>query len=230
MQSNYIPWKGYFDLIACADQFVIYDIVQFTKNDWRNRNLIKTQAGPRWLTIPVIHAGRFGQRIDEVEIANDAWRGKHWRAIEQAYGRSPFFGDYRERLEQLYLGSTERHLSTVNRTFIEALMTMLAIDTPVASAADLELPEDRVDRLIEICRLYGADEYLSGPAARAYLENERFEAAGIAVQFMDYSGYPEYPQLHPPFEHKVSAVDLLLNAGPDSRSHMLVGAGERAGA
>lgn len=230
MQSNYIPWKGYFDLIACADQFVLYDIVQFTKNDWRNRNLIKTQSGMLWLTIPVVHSGRFGQRIDEVEIAGDGWRGKHWRSIEQSYARAPFFKEYRERLQELYLGRADRRLSDVNRAFLEAVMAAFGIVTPVASAADLNLPDDRVERLIEICRHHGADEYLSGPAARTYLDEERFEAAGIAVRYMDYSDYPEYPQLHPPFEHNVSALDLLFNTGPGARSYMLVGAGEPAGA
>jgi hypothetical protein len=221
VQSNYIPWKGYFDLISSVDHFVLYDIVQFTKNDWRNRNLIKTAGGLLWLTIPVVQSGRFGQRIDEVQIANDAWRVKHWRSIEQAYARAPFFGEYRERFAALYLESSERNLSTVNRSFIEAICDVLRIDTPLVNAAELELPDDRVDRLIEICRTLGADEYLSGPAARAYLDVARFDAQGIAVRFIDYEGYPEYPQLHPPFEHRVSALDLLFNAGPDAPSYLL---------
>jgi hypothetical protein len=225
VQSNYIPWKGYFDLIACADQFVLYDIVQFTKNDWRNRNLIKTASGSLWLTIPVAQSGRFGQMIEDVEATDERWRAKHWRSLEQAYGRAPFFGRFRQRFEELYLGSSDRHLSSINQSFITAIAEAMRITTPIASATDLELPDDRIDRLIEICRAFGADEYVSGPAAQAYLDEGRFRDAGIDVTYMDYSGYPEYPQLHPPFEHKVSALDLLFNTGDDAFSYLLAGRG-----
>jgi hypothetical protein len=223
IQSNYIPWKGYFDLMAASDQFVLYDIVQFTKNDWRNRNVIKTAGGPLWLTIPVAHSGRFGQRVDQVVATDGRWRQKHWRSIAQAYAKAEHFATYADRFEALYLGSEERRLSAINAAFIAVLADGLGIRTPVASAGDLELPEDRIDRLIAICRHFDAGEYVSGPAARAYLDESRFAAAGIDVTFMDYDRYPEYPQLHPPFEHKVSALDLLFNTGPDARSFMLAG-------
>lgn len=223
IQSNYIPWKGYFDLMAASDQFVLYDIVQFTKNDWRNRNVIKTPSGTLWLTIPVAHSGRFGQRIDEVEAIDDRWRRKHWRSIVQCYGRTEHFASYAEQFEALYLESDERRLSSINAAFIAAIADALEIRTPVASAGDLKLPADRIERLIAICRHFGAKEYISGPAARAYLDESRFAAAGIAVTYIDYSGYPEYPQLHPPFEHKVSALDLVFNTGPEARSFMLAG-------
>jgi hypothetical protein len=221
LQSNYIPWKGYFDLMAAVDRFVVYDVVQYTKNDWRNRNRIKTPSGPVWLTIPVRHSGRFGQRIEEVEVADQRWRPRHWRTIEQAYRRAPFFDACREPFEALYLGSTESRLSAVNRTFLEALCASLAIATPLADAAEIDLPEDRIERLVAICRHFGATRYVSGPAAKAYLDESAFEQAGISVQYFDYSGYPEYPQLYPPFEHSVSALDLLFNTGPDARRWML---------
>jgi hypothetical protein len=220
VQSNYIPWKGYFDLIASADQFVLYDIVQFTKNDWRNRNLIKTASGPLWLTIPVAQSGRFGQTIEEVRVTDDRWRVKHWRSLEQAYRRAPFFSRYRDRFEALYLASNERRLTTINRSFISSIADAMGITTPIASATDIELPDDRIDRLIEICRTFGASEYISGPAARVYLDESRFRAAGIEVRFMDYRGYREYPQLYPPFEHKVSALDLLFNTGDDALAYL----------
>jgi len=195
--------------------------VQFTKNDWRNRNLIKTPSGTVWLTIPVLQSGRFGQRIDEVHTADDRWRTKHWRSIEQSYARAPYFDAYRERFERLYLDSTERRLSAINQAFIAEIAAAIGIRTPLANAADFDLPDDRIDRLIEICRLLGGDEYLSGPAARGYLEEDRFAAAGLRVRFIDYDGYREYAQLHPPFEHRVTVLDLLFNTGPDALSYML---------
>lgn len=223
MQSNYIPWKGYFDLIASADQFVLYDIVQFTKNDWRNRNLIKTASGLLWLTIPVVQSGRFGQTIEEVEVTDDRWRVKHWRSLEQAYRRAPFFSRYRDRFEALYLASGERRLAAINQAFISNIADAIGITTPIATAADIELPDDRIDRLIEICRTFDASEYISGPAARAYLDERRFREAGIEIRYMDYSGYSEYPQLHPPFEHRVTALDLLFNTGDEALAYLHAG-------
>lgn len=220
VQSNYIPWKGYFDLLGAADCVVLYDSAQYTTNDWRNRNRIKTHTGPVWLTIPVRHSGRFGQRIDEVEVPDDRWRAKHWRSLEQAYARAPFFDAYRERFEALYLGSSERSLSAINRAFVEEIASLLGTRAELVDVDEEGLPEDRIDRLVAICTQLGADRYLSGPAAEAYLEPARFEEAGIAVDFVDYGGYPEYPQLHPPFEHAVSAVDLLFNTGPDAGRYL----------
>jgi hypothetical protein len=217
LQSNYVPWKGYFDVIASVDQFVLYDVVQYTKNDWRNRNRIKTASGTTWLTIPVRHSGRFGQRVEEVEVADNRWRARHWRTVEQAYRRAPFFALYRERLESLYLGSSERLLSVVNRQFIDSICECLEIETPIVPTPKIELPDGRVERLVAICEHLGASRYVSGPAAKAYIDHRIFERAGIEVEYFDYSGYREYPQLHPPFEHNVSALDLLFNTGRDAK-------------
>jgi hypothetical protein len=224
IQSNYIPWKGYFDLMASVDRLVLYDVVQYTKNDWRNRNRIKTASGPLWLTIPVRHSGRFGQRIDETEVADQRWRARHWRTIEQAYRGAPYFTEYSGPFETLYLDSTESRLSAVNRAFLELLSAGLAIETPLADVVEVDLPEDRVERLVAVCEHFGATRYVSGPAAKAYLDEAVFARAGIAVEYFDYSGYPEYPQLYLPFEHSVSALDLLFNTGPDARGWMLVSA------
>jgi hypothetical protein len=223
LQSNYIPWKGYFDLIGLVDEFVLLDDVQYTKNDWRNRNRIKTAQGVAWLTIPVEHSGRFGQRIDEVHVAGDRWRLKHWRSIVQSYGSAPFFAAYRDRLEALYAESTER-LSEVNRRFLEVLCELLGVRTRISSSTDYAAVNGRTERLVEICRVLGAETYLSGPAARDYLDESLFAATGISVEYIDYSDYPEYPQLHPPFEHRVSVVDLLFAVGPEAPRYLKFGA------
>jgi hypothetical protein len=222
LQSNYIPWKGYFDLIGLVDEFVLFDDVQYTKNDWRNRNRIKTQQGDAWLTIPVEHSGRFGQRIDEVRVAGDRWRRKHWRSIVQSYGSAPFFVLYRERLEELY-GESDELLSHVNRRFIEGLCDLLGLHTRISSSTDYPVAEGKTARLVEICRSLHASTYLSGPAARDYLDETLFAAAGVSVEYMDYSGYREYPQLYPPFEHRVSVVDLLLAVGPEAQRYLKAG-------
>jgi WbqC-like protein family len=229
LQSNYIPWKGYFDLIGLVDEFVLLDDVQYTKNDWRNRNRIKTQQGVAWLTIPVEHSGRFGQRIDEVRAAGDRWRLKHWRSIVQSYASAPFFALYRDRLEELY-SMSEEQLSVVNRSFLEALCELLGVRTRISASTDYPLVDGKTERLVEICRSLDGSTYLSGPAARDYLDESLFTAAGMSVEYMDYSGYPEYPQLYPPFEHSVSVIDLLVTMGPEAPRYLKVGTAAKAAA
>jgi hypothetical protein len=220
VQSNYIPWKGYFDLINLVDEFVLYDDRQYTRRDWRNRNVIKTATGLQWLTIPVRVKGRYLQRIDETMISEPAWSAKHWRTIAQAYAAAPHFATYRDAIGDLYQTSGEERLSHVNRRFLEGVCGLLGIKTKLTWSTDYEAVGERTERLVSLCLQVGAKQYLSGPAGRAYIEDERFRAAGIDLMYMDYAGYPEYPQLHGAFEHGVSIIDLLFNLGPDARQFM----------
>ena len=222
LQSNYIPWKGYFDIIDRCDAFVLLDTVQYTKGDWRNRNRIWTPSGVAWLTVPVVLKGKFGQNIEDVCTANNAWRRKHWMTLYHSYGNAPFFGQYEERLKELYLGSEEMNLSAINRAFLQALCDELEISTPILSASDLNLKEGKNERLLGICADTRATHYLSGPSAKGYLDEAVFADAGIAVEWMEYGGYPDYPQIHNsgPCEHGVSILDLLFNVGPEAANHI----------
>jgi hypothetical protein len=221
LQSNYVPWKGYFDIIRKADRFVFYDEVQYTKNDWRNRNRIKTANGALWLTIPVETRHKFGQKICETRVANDFWRRKHWASIRQAYRYAEYFGEYAPALEELYLGQQETSLSRINFDFIRVLCRALGIETELHWSTEFPGGGGRVERLVEICRALGATVYLSGPSGRNYIESEasKFVEAGIRQEYMRYD-YPEYRQLHGPFVHSVSVIDLLFNTGPDARRYM----------
>lgn len=214
VQSNYIPWKGYFDLINLVDEFILFDDVQYTRRDWRNRNRIKTPAGPAWLTIPVRAKGRFDRPIREIEIDDLDWGASHWRAIAHNYARAPYFRAYRDRLEPLWTEAREPLLSQVNERFLSALCGLLGIRTRLTRSMDYHVVAGKTERLVELCRQAGAAVYLSGPAARSYLDEEPFRQAGIVVEWMDYAGYPEYRQLFPPFDHYLSVVDLILNEGP----------------
>ena len=216
LQSNYIPWKGYFDLINTVDDFVLYDDVQYTRNDWRNRNRIKTPQGPAWLTIPVVTKGHFGQPIREVKVANALWRRKHWAALSLNYARAPHFQRYRAVFEALYLDSTEDRLSIINFDFLQTVCDILGIKTRLSWSMDCVLEGDRNERLVGLCRQFGAMYYLSGPAARSYLDAARFTQAGIDVSYVDYAGYPTYTQLFGDFVHEVSVLDLIFNEGPDA--------------
>ena len=213
IQSNYLPWKGYFDIIHDVDVFVFYDDVQYTKNDWRNRNKIKTAHGVSWITIPV------GKHIDrlicEVEINNDAWQKKHWKIILDSYSKTPYFKRYQEFLECVYLESEWTNLSTLNHFLIEKISKdYLGIQTEFKDSREFNARGEKLVRLIDLLIKVEATSYVSGPTARGYINEERFQDAGIELSYKDYSGYPEYPQLFHPFEHAVSILDLLFNCGP----------------
>src|SRR3954447_27006900 len=200
VQSSYVPWKGYFDLINLADDFVLLDDVQYTRRDWRNRNRIKTADGLRWLTIPVAVKGRYGQRVQEVRVADRAWRRRHWRGLSMAYARAEFFDRYDDRFRELYLDRDEESLSTINRRFLDAVCRELGIATRISFSKDHEVPPgDASERLASLVQAVGGTQYVSGPSARAYLRIEPFRVRGIEVFFIDYDSYPEYRQCHGPF-------------------------------
>lgn len=221
VQSNYIPWKGYFDLINLVDEFVLYDDVQYTRRDWRNRNLIKTPNGLEWLTIPVEVKGKYFQKIRETRIGEPGWAAKHWKSLVHNYGKARHFRTHAGRFEQLYREcADEPMLSAVNRRFIEAVCEILGIGTRLSWSMEYPLEEGKTERLVGLCKSVGARHYLSGPAAREYMQEPLFEREGIGVSYMDYSGYPAYTQLHGPFEHGVTVLDLLFNEGPEARRYM----------
>jgi hypothetical protein len=220
VQSSYIPWKGYFDVIRAVDEFILLDDVQFTKRDWRSRNRIKTKDGLAWLTVPVISKGRYDQRICDTVISDPLWGARHWQTLRGAYARTEFFDTYGPAFEAVYREPPSDHLSIVNRALIEATCNALGITTPIRWSTEYRTRSGRNERLIDLCVATGSTMYLSGPAARCYLDEDAFAAAGVAVRFADYAGYPEYPQPYPPFEHAVSVLDLLFSTGPRALDYM----------
>jgi hypothetical protein len=219
LQSNYVPWKGYFDLIAYVDEFIIYDDMQYTRRDWRNRNQIKTPQGVQWLSVPVKVKGKFHQSIRETEIDGNAWAQDHWKTLVLNYRRAPFFDEIASMVEPLYRADYT-HLSQLNRAFIETLCLYLGIDTRIRNCWDYILCEGKSERLLDLCLQAGASTYISGPAARSYLDESLFSARGIAVEWFDYSGYSEYPQCWGAFTHGVSVLDLLFNTGKQAPAYM----------
>lgn len=220
VQSNYIPWKGYFDMIASVDEFILYDDMQYTKRDWRNRNQIKTPQGVQWLTIPVRVKGKYHQKIRETEIEGTDWFESHWKSLVQNYSRSSHFKEVAEWLEPLYLGCSSSNLSYVNHKFIEAVCKYLSISTVISSSCDYKLAEGKTERLAHLCVQAGGTEYVSGPAAKDYMDEQVFSDLGVNLSWFDYSSYPEYPQLWGEFSHGVTILDLLFNCGKDSALFM----------
>jgi hypothetical protein len=220
VQSNYIPWKGYFDIINRVDEFILYDNCQFTRRDWRNRNIIKTSNGPIWLTIPVKVKGQYYQKIKDTCISEMGWNRKHWKSIAHNYNKAKHFHSYKDQLEELYLGCREKYLSRINYRFILSICQILGIETKISWAMDYDFSEGRNEALVDLCKEAGASEYVSGPTAKGYIDEALFENNGLKLTYMDYSEYPEYHQLYPPFDHAVSIIDLILNEGDNAKHYM----------
>jgi len=220
LQSNYIPWKGYFDMINMVDEFILYDDIQYTRRDWRNRNKIKTPQGSKWLSIPVEAKGKYFQKINEIKVSEKGWMKKHWQSIIHNYSKTKYFKEYKDIFEELYLSCDEEYLSQINYKFITAINEILGIKTKIRWSSEFELIDGRTEKLLGICKDCNADVYLSGPAAKDYFDEELAEKENIKVEWMDYSGYKEYEQLHPPFEHGVTILDLIFNEGANATKFM----------
>jgi len=224
-QSNYIPWRGYFDLIASADIFIILDDVQYTRRDWRNRNRIKTPTGSQWISIPIISKGKYLQRINETMVAGPGWSMEHWKTLEHNYRKAPFFDEISAWLMPLYRQAAELTLlSEINRNFLEAVCRYLDISTRFHWSTDFFSIEtldgfDKNQRILELCNKVGANRYISGPLALEYMDKKAFEAAGIDVDFADYGHYPPYPQMHGAFDPYISIIDTLFNTGKKTRDY-----------
>lgn len=219
-QSNYIPWKGYFDNIADADVFVIYDHVQYTRHDWRNRNLIKVATGTQWLTVPVVAKG-YLKKINETVVADGDWQKKHLSKLKNIYAKAACFMEVIDWVEELYLTLDSYNLSDINIHFLQKICAFLNINTTFIKSTDFKNIEgDRNGNILNICKALNIKKYNVGPAAKNYIDENLFLENGINIEFIDYSGYPEYPQLFTPFEHSVSILDLIFNCGKNAITYM----------
>lgn len=219
-QSNYIPWKGYFDGINTVEEFVLYDDMQYTRRDWRNRNKIKTKDGIKWLSIPVEVKGKYFQKINETKVSDMGWARDHWNTIIHNYRKAPYFELYKDFFEDLYLNTNEEYLSRINYRFLTAICGLLDIRTKFLWSSEFELLEDRNERLLDICKKREATDYYTGPSSQFYMDEALFSQQGVTVHYFDNSGYPEYTQQHGEFDHAVSIIDLLFNEGPNAKNFM----------
>jgi hypothetical protein len=220
VQSNYIPWKGYFDLIAAVDEFILLDNLQYTRRDWRNRNQIKTPQGLQWLTVPVKVKGKYHQTIRETEIEGVDWARSHWKSLCHHYRRAKYFNAIAQELEPFYLQNEYIYLSQLNRTLIEWVCSRLGIKTVISNGWDYQMVDDKNERITNLCCQAGGSEYISGPSARCYIEETAFADRNIKLTWFDYECYREYPQLWGDFRHAVSILDLLFNCGDEAPQYM----------
>ena len=216
-QSNYIPWKGYFQLIFEADIFIFYDTVDFTKRDWRNRNQIMTSHGLHWLTIPI--SSKRGMAIEEVMLPQGPWRRNHLETIRRNYSKFPYLQDVMDLLSPVFNNEDITYLSEFNQTIIRRISEYLEIDTVFYNASEFNVNGERVDRLIRLCEKVGANTYLSGPAAKNYITNE-FDEKSLNLKWMEYGPYETYEQCGEEFSHHVSIVDTIASLGKSSIKHI----------
>lgn len=219
LQPNYIPWKGVFDLINCVDVFVFYDDVQYTKKDWRNRNKIKTKEGDIWLTVPV--KSKRDQLICEAEIDNSTnWQEKHFKTIKNNYSKAKYFSEYEYLLEEIYLNKTWGKISELDIFSTKLISKALDIGAEWVVASELNISGGKDgEKVIKICKQLKCDHFINGPSAKSFMDEEKFVNQGMALEYMEYN-YDEYSQIHPPFSHHVSALDVIFNCGKDAKKYV----------
>jgi hypothetical protein len=218
IQPSYIPWRGYFHIIQQVERFVFYEDVQYTKQDWRNRNRIKGRYGLQWLTVPVNRDTMKGN-IDEVLIANEKpWGEHHWSVLEMEYRDAPFFSQYADFFRDAYSRQWDK-LSDLDIFLTQELCKFLGIKTEFVRSPQYPSQGRSTDKLLDLLQKVGATYYLSGPSAKAYMEADKMTAAGIELDYIEYN-YPPYPQLHGAFEPQVSVIDLLFNVGDDAPKYI----------
>lgn len=216
LQSNYIPWKGYFDIIHDVDLFLFYDEVQYTTYDWRNRNQIRVAGGKKWLTLPCGYDRK--RRIYEVKIKEEFdWQRRHYAILENNYRKAPYFRKYREFLQYVYLERSWEYLYQLNRYMTEHIAReFLGLQTKFADSRSYPSEGKKAEKLFQLICSTKADVYISGEAAKKYMELEPYKNAGIKVVWKNYHGYPEYHQMYESFYHDVSILDLLFCTGDDA--------------
>ena len=214
IQSSYIPWKGYFDIINDVDIFVFYDDVQFTPRDWRSRNKIKGPSGAQWLTVPV--GSKRSRLICEVPILDHSWQEKHYQAIRNYYSNCHYYSLYSWILDEIYRSETWHSLSVFNQHVIKLLSSHLGIQVEFKTSHEFELVGSKQTRMMDLIKKVKATTYVSGPSAADYLQSDFFEKNGVELKFKDYTGYPEHAQKYGPFDHGVTVLDLIFNVGPEA--------------
>jgi hypothetical protein len=224
LQPNYIPWKGVFDLISRVDVFVFYDDVQFTVKDWRSRNRIRTPHGDLWLTVPVLSKGLRDQRIcDAVIDPLSNWQSKHYKALKASYHKARYFRDYEYLLEEIYLAHKWSKIADLNIFSTKLIASVLGLEVEWRRSKDLaQSGSKNGERAINLCKSLGCDYFINGPSARAFMDESLFRQSGIELDYMSYS-YPEYPQLHQPFVHEVTVLDVIFNCGPEAGKFICMG-------
>jgi len=223
LQSNFLSWRGYFDIINTVDEFIIYDHVQYTKNDWRNRNLIASKTGPQWITIPVKTKGHLTKNrpINETTVIDKKWIKKHLGAFRNNYSKAKYFKNVYTFLEEIYTSASDyTYLSAINKLFIKRICNLINIKTYISSDIDYIIQGDKNTKLINLIKQANGTIYYSGIAAKNYLDEELFNKNNIEIRWIDSTNYPKYKQFCPEYFFNLSIVDLLFMEGNNFYKYM----------
>ena len=211
-QPAYLPWLGLLDKIAHAEIYIFLDTVQFEKNSFINRNKIKTSQGPQWLTIPVKMKGHISSKLIDMLIDDDQpWRSKHLKSIKSNYQKSPYFIKNFPKLEEL-LSIPDTNLSELCWKHLEFWLNEFQIKTQIYRSSSLPVIGKKHDLILNLCKYFSADHYLSGALGADYLKVNDFTDAGIKIEYQEYI-HPVYSQLWDNFEPNLSIVDYWMNCG-----------------
>lgn len=219
LQPNYIPWRGYFDLMAQVDEFILYDDTQYTRRDWRNRNKIMLNGKETWLTIPVDVSGKYDQLICDVRIADVKWQKQHLQSLRHAYAKAPHFDAVHDLLSLGYESQCYRWLLDADAAFLTLVRDYLGLQTRISFASDYRAPGRKTEKLVSLCEAAGATHYISGPAAQSYIEPQLFAAAGIHLSYITYPPYPRYAHVSD-YAPNMSILDALAHCGADVSTHI----------
>jgi hypothetical protein len=217
MQPTYLPWVGYFGLISAVDCFVILDSVQFARRSWQQRNQIKTNNGSMWLTLPVISKGHYKQKINNVRLdSSKDYLSEHTKSIHHSYAKAKFYPSECDKIFNLIDFSNSKYLVDITVPIIKNCCKILGIKTQILSSSELNLDGVKDELLVSICKFLNADEYISPPGSKVYLEDsKRFVEAKIDVSYFNFT-HPVYPQINGDFLPYMSIIDLIFNCGPNS--------------
>ena len=214
-QPVYLPWLGLFHKIASADLFCYFDIVQYQRKDYNNRNKVKTSNGELWLSVPVESKNHLSKNVSKILIVQDSWVKKHLKSIELNYKKTPFFKDYFPELQSILINDSKDSLGYLNLKLLEYFMECLKIDTPIVKASDCNFEGIGSDLVLDMCVKLGADNYIFGEHGKNYADVKAFKEAEIVVEFQNYI-HPVYRQMGRDFLPYMSIIDLLFNEGDKS--------------
>ncbi|MDB5223187.1 MAG: hypothetical protein JWN83_1854 [Chitinophagaceae bacterium] len=221
-QPVYIPWLGLFHKIFLAEQFCIFDIVQYQTKDYNNRNLIKTHQGPIWLTVPVESKNHFQKKICDIKIIDDGWNKKHFKSIQFSYKNAPYYKSYIDEIEQILLQKTYSFLTDLNTEMLKLMLKAFDIQIPIVKASDYDFTGYKSDLVLDMCIKLNATKYIFGSQGKDYADEASFNNNNINIYFQNYQ-HPQYAQLHGDFMPNISALDLLFNEGPKSKEILISG-------
>ena len=213
-QPNYIPWLGYFDKLKKSDLFVLLDDVQYSGDKISSRNLIRTSNGIQYLSIPI---RKRRELLCNIEIDNSKnWRHDHWKSIKNNYGKSKGWIEFSKEIEKVY--SCEWYkLVDINIEFIKLICNKLEINTEIVRSSTLNKNFGvKSERILNICKYFDAEIFLSGNGAKEYLDVKAFNENGIEIEFQKFT-HPIYKQINEPFITNLSAIDFLLQCGKEAK-------------